>query len=88
MQLRHCCHGQLDSTDIGAEQRTHHMDGAQEGRQSSAEHMKVAPADMDTLEKTKQKNTEDKQENYLSSRTKVWHVCFQMEEPDDIHRIT
>ena len=58
MQLRHCCHGQLDSTDIGAEQRTHHMDGAQEGRQSSAEHMEVAPADMDTLEEKKIKINE------------------------------
>ena len=33
------------------------MDGAQEGRQSSAEHMEVAPADMDTLEKKQQKKT-------------------------------
>ena len=54
------------------------MDGAQEGRQSSAEHMEVAPADMDTLGKKQQKNTEDKWENYPSSRTKVWHVCFQI----------
>ena len=48
-------------TLLGGEQWTHHMDGAQEGRQSSAEHMEVAPADMDTLEKNKtKKNTEDK----------------------------
>ena len=33
------------------------MDGAQEGRQSSAEHMEVAPADMDTLGKKQNKKT-------------------------------